>query len=51
MGRIDKLINKIESKPYRCDISIDELKQYLIHHGFELSTITGSHHIFRISAG
>ena len=43
MGKNEKLINKIESKPTRKDITPDELEKYLKIHGFESNRQVGSH--------
>lgn len=44
---IDKIISKIEAKPYRSDITFSEIKRYLEYYGFkETPRGKGSHHVF-----
>lgn len=46
MTRFKKLKEKIESKPYRSDITYDELRKYLNYYGYWLDRTNGSHHSF-----
>ena len=47
MGGFEKLRKKIEQKPYRTDITIDEICKYLDYYGIKKVRQTGSHWIFR----
>ena len=46
MSRIKAIINKINSRPYNCNVKYEELKMYLMYYGFKEIRISGSHHIF-----
>ena len=48
---IDKLTAKIETVPWRSDITYDELILYLMHHGFWLVHSRGSHRQFKNTKG
>ena len=51
MTRFSKLKEKIEQKPTNKNISLEEIRRYLLHYGYRLDRITGSHHIFRNNDG
>lgn len=38
-----KLIERIESKPYKVDITFDELRSYLEYFGYKVNRQKGSH--------
>ena len=46
MTRYKKRIEKIESKPYRNDISYKELDKYLNYYEYRLDRTSGSHHSY-----
>ena len=49
MSSFDKLRKKIEQKPYRMDVTMEEIEKYLNHYGVVKVRQNGSHWIFRKS--
>ncbi len=46
MGTQDNLYDRIMRKPTAKDIMPKEIKSFLMHHGFVLKRISGSHHTY-----
>lgn len=51
MPNIDKIIERINSKPYNSNIKFNELQAYYEYFGFRIVRIKGSHHTFRNQDG
>lgn len=51
MGKMEKLIAKIESKPIRTDISYTELERYYNHFGYFAKKQNGTSHVQFVKPG
>lgn len=51
MASVEKIIEKISSRPFNTSITFTELTDYLTHYGFSLERINSSHYIFKHNNG